>query len=456
MVFDWDAMEVAVNDVLSPTNSPAKKKKTGNTAGASGGLPAMLGGAVAGGPAAAAATAAAEGAASDPPHADVMAAAAAAGAALAAAAPGAALSDEQAVRLAKTWYDDFGPFVGTFVMVTPVSGVFFNLATPSACECSIRYNVSPDTGDSYFVRFMYSYSRDDADWRATEMNMARASELPDSDQEHLARAWGALVTRCAKALGRSPQNLPVYTSPSSLSKQLAALGSDNVAEILRLAELPAASEGGSGLSEAEGQWTLGAIQDALAQPGVQKGDGSNNGARAGLAAVKWIAGSGVKYLNPGGPRKKVKSEPGSGRDNGDGHSGSGRPAVRVKAERPAAAAAKVAMMASGRPPLPAAPACKACQGSHRAHTCEDGDYRQQHPQQQEQRQHSQRGQQRIEQQHEEEELQRQKKLVTQRELRDREQQQRKRRRLGAQAALTNGKWRVVLESSWWTSQTYAV
>ena len=26
--------------------------------------------------------------------------------------------------------------------------------------------------------------------------------------------------------------------------------------------------------------------------------------RQGLAAIKWIAGSGVKYKNPGGPRKK--------------------------------------------------------------------------------------------------------------------------------------------------------
>ena len=77
----------------------------------------------------------------------------------------------------------------------------------------------------------------------------------------------------------------VYTSPSSLSKQLAALGSDNATEILRLAELPA-PEGGTALSDAEGQWVLEVIRDALAQPSVGKGDGSNNGARAGLAAVK--------------------------------------------------------------------------------------------------------------------------------------------------------------------------
>eukprot|EP01046_Picozoa_sp_COSAG06_P095661 COSAG06_NODE_41775_length_387_cov_59.277778_1_plen_46_part_10 len=28
--------------------------------------------------------------------------------------------------------------------------------------------------------------------------------------------------------------------------------------------------------------------------------GANNGARAGLAAIKWIAGTGIKYLNTGG------------------------------------------------------------------------------------------------------------------------------------------------------------
>lgn len=54
--------------------------------------------------------------------------------------------------------------------------------------------------------------------------MARASELPDSDSESLARSWRILVERCARALGRSAANLPAYTSPSSISRQLAALG----------------------------------------------------------------------------------------------------------------------------------------------------------------------------------------------------------------------------------------
>lgn len=91
--------------------------------------------------------------------------------------------------------------------------------TPSTCECSLRYRVSPDTGDSYFVRFMYSRDADAgaADWRATDMDMARASELAESDQQHLSRAWGELVTRCAKALGRSPQNLPVCERRSAYS-----------------------------------------------------------------------------------------------------------------------------------------------------------------------------------------------------------------------------------------------
>ena len=56
------------------------------------------------------------------------------------------------------------------------------------------------------------------------MDMARASELPDSDSQSLARNWRALVMLCARALGRSESNLPAYTSEVSISRQLAALG----------------------------------------------------------------------------------------------------------------------------------------------------------------------------------------------------------------------------------------
>lgn len=65
------------------------------------------------------------------------------------------LTQQEAARLAKTWYDKRGPFVGTFTMVTPVSAAYFNYVAPTDCECSIRYTVRPDTGDSYFVRFTY-------------------------------------------------------------------------------------------------------------------------------------------------------------------------------------------------------------------------------------------------------------------------------------------------------------
>lgn len=67
----------------------------------------------------------------------------------------AALTPQEAVSLAKTWYDEQGPFVGTFVMATPVSAAHFNYIGPRDCECSIRYSVRPDTGESYFVRFIY-------------------------------------------------------------------------------------------------------------------------------------------------------------------------------------------------------------------------------------------------------------------------------------------------------------
>jgi hypothetical protein len=65
------------------------------------------------------------------------------------------LTQQEAVSLAKTWYDEQGPFVGTFVMAIPVSAAHFNYIGARDCECSIRYSVRPDTGDSYFVRFTY-------------------------------------------------------------------------------------------------------------------------------------------------------------------------------------------------------------------------------------------------------------------------------------------------------------
>ena len=216
-------------------------------------------------------------------------------------ASGPALTQEEAVRLAKIWYDEQGPYVGTFVMLTPVSAAHFNLVTATECECSLRYRVRPDTGDTYFVRFMYKYTDDAADggsdgaWRAVEMDMARASELPDSDAEHLARRWRGLVARCARALGRSASNLPVYTSPSSVSKQLAALGAEQAARILSLAEqcqgdrgaatgdaaaaAAAAAAGGGGgmLSEDDSKWVLEAITAALLRPSVRKDEGARQG-----------------------------------------------------------------------------------------------------------------------------------------------------------------------------------
>jgi hypothetical protein len=217
-------------------------------------------------------------------------------------ASGPALTQEEAVRLAKIWYDEQGPYVGTFVMLTPVSAAHFNLVTATECECSLRYRVRPDTGDTYFVRFMYKYTDDAADggsdgaWRAVEMDMARASELPDSDAEHLARRWRGLVARCARALGRSASNLPVYTSPSSVSKQLAALGAEQAARILSLAEqcqgdrgaatgdaaaaaAAAAAAGGGGgmLSEDDSKWVLEAITAALLRPSVRKYEGAMQG-----------------------------------------------------------------------------------------------------------------------------------------------------------------------------------
>ncbi len=162
------------------------------------------------------------------------------------------LTQQEAVSLAKTWYDEQGPFVGTFAMAIPVSACHFNYVGARDCECSIRYGVRPDTGESYFVRFSYEVpsgtlqvkcwinhcSKSEVAsgvpgteaWRAVGMDMARASELPDSDSENLARSWRALVTLCARALGRSESNLgKAYTSEVSISRQLAALGTSRSA-----------------------------------------------------------------------------------------------------------------------------------------------------------------------------------------------------------------------------------
>eukprot|EP01043_Picozoa_sp_COSAG02_P005479 COSAG02_NODE_148_length_33809_cov_158.369594_23_plen_1464_part_00 len=89
-----------------------------------------------------------------------------------------------------------------------------------------------------------------------------------------------LVLRCANALNRSQKNLPVYVSDASVSLQFAALGSENVAKILRLSEksLPMSDEDASQL--------LGIVNPAVRSPKLN----GNNGAKAALSVLKWLAG----------------------------------------------------------------------------------------------------------------------------------------------------------------------
>ena len=169
----------------------------------------------------------------------------------------------------------------------------------------------------YFVRFVYTWVGADVgagSWRATEMDVARASELPDSAQQLLARRWTALVRSCAIKLGRVESNLPAYTSSSSVSKQLAALGTDRAATLLEYAEKVEAAGAPGALSAEESEFLQRSIAEALASPLVI----NQNGARAvrelslpslfatrgadslslsaqGLASIKYLSGSGKSY-----------------------------------------------------------------------------------------------------------------------------------------------------------------
>ena len=110
----------------------------------------------------------------------------------------------------------------------------------------------------YLVRFMFEAAKG-SPWACTGLDDHSASELPDGEQKLTARRWTnvselvryrfrdnraadsavlctQLVLRCANALKRSPSNLHVYVSDTSVSLQLAALGTENVAEVLKLSE----------------------------------------------------------------------------------------------------------------------------------------------------------------------------------------------------------------------------
>jgi hypothetical protein len=86
--------------------------------------------------------------------------AAGASAAAAPVAVEAELTEEEAVRLACAFYDTKGPFVGEYRIATPVLGAYFNSSSGGgggrvSCEWSLRYYVTPSTGEQVRPRFIY-------------------------------------------------------------------------------------------------------------------------------------------------------------------------------------------------------------------------------------------------------------------------------------------------------------
>ena len=105
------------------------------------------------------------------------------------------------------------------------------------------------------------------------------------------------MLRCANALNRSQKNLHVYVSDSSVSLQFAALGTENVAEVLRLSEksLP--------LSDEDSAKLLGMVNPAIHSPKLH----GNNGAKAGLSVLRWLAGPGANATKAAPVRRVDKS-----------------------------------------------------------------------------------------------------------------------------------------------------
>ena len=134
--------------------------------------------------------------------------------------------------------------------------------------------------------------------------------------------WTELVLRCAKALGRSASNLPVYTSESSIALQVEAIGGEAVTKILALSRKE--QEGGTELNDGEKRYIVETLDGGRQSTTLV----NQNGAKAALAVVKFIAGAGLKMNNGGGRRARL---PAGAKGRGRGR---GRPrAAQGKAER---------------------------------------------------------------------------------------------------------------------------
>lgn len=110
--------------------------------------------------------------------------------------------------------------------------------------------------------------------------------------------WAQLVIRCARALKRSAKNLPVYVSEGAIKLQLAVLGDEAVGKILALGEVAKERE----LTEEESKYVVETLAKGIKHSSLS----SQNGAKAALNAVKYIAGASRVAGSSGGVRKPKK------------------------------------------------------------------------------------------------------------------------------------------------------
>ena len=103
------------------------------------------------------------------------------------------------------------------------------------------------------------------------------------------------MIRCARALKRSTKNLPVYTCESACRLQLAKLGKKDVECILKLSQKFFGKDG-------KGRNALAPDECKYVTRRLKSGINSccgNAGAKAALAAVKFIAGAAkISVINP--------------------------------------------------------------------------------------------------------------------------------------------------------------
>eukprot|EP01047_Picozoa_sp_COSAG01_P075801 COSAG01_NODE_13106_length_1634_cov_7.207818_1_plen_368_part_00 len=120
----------------------------------------------------------------------------------------------------------------------------------------------------------------------------------DSEGQHT--AWRQLVRQCALDAGRSPNNLAVYIGPNVLAKEIAALGSAHLLELLQLCVL-----GGSPSDEARSR------VHAIVEHARSQLDDKDAGPRAAFSSVGQIFGL-SKQGHKRGKKRKPTAQSNSG------------------------------------------------------------------------------------------------------------------------------------------------